>query len=129
MVWAGTQTITRPHPGMVVIETDTLDANAEEGTAIDLTEIFKGEQLPSIFNIIATSVSGTVAAIDIALQGSPDNVHWEDIVTVTAKDTFGWHTVDLGDTDAPKKNYRYVKHLAADVASGTKVAKSYLYVE
>ena len=129
MVWAGTQTVTRPHPGLLVIETDTLDANAESSTAVDLTDFFKGEQLPSIFNTLATSQSGTVVAIDIALQGSPDNVNWEDIVTVTAEDTLGWHTVDLGEPDTPKKKYQYVRHHAADVASGVKTAKSYLHVD
>ncbi len=130
MVWVGTQTITRPHPGLLVIETDTLDGDGEIGDAIDLTEIFKGEQLPSVFNTICTSVSGTVAAIDIALQGSPDNVNWEDITTVTAALAFGWNTVDYTSAAGiRKKKYQYVRHIGVDVASGTKTAKSYLHVE
>lgn len=130
MVWAGTQTVTRPHPGLIEITTDTLDGDGETGTVIDLTDIFKGEQLPSIFNTIATSISGTVAAIDIALQGSPDNTNWEDITTVTAKDTLGWNIVDYTSAAGiRKKKYRYVRHIGVDVASGTKTAFSSLHVE
>ena len=130
MVWAGTQTITRPHPGLLVIETDTLDGDGEIGTVVDLTDHFKGEQLPSVFNTVATSVSGTVAAIDISLQGSPDNTNWEDITAVTAKDTLGWNTVDYTSAAGiRKKKYQYVRHIGVDVASGTKTAKSYLHVE
>ena len=130
MAWVGTQTVTRPHPGLIVIETDTLDANGEVGNVIDLTDYFKGEQLPSVFNTIATSVSGTVAAIDISLQGSPDNTNWEDITAVTAALAFGWNIVDYTSAvGIRKKKYRYVRHIGVDVASGTKTAKSYLYVE
>ena len=38
MAWAGTQTVTRPHPGLIVIETDTLDADGEIGEVKELTE-------------------------------------------------------------------------------------------
>ena len=128
--WGGVQTVTRPHPGLIEITTTLMDEDTDVSDAIDLTDIFKGEQLPSVFSTIATSVSGTVAAIDIALQGSPDNTNWEDITTVTAKDTLGWNIVDYTSaTGIRKKKYRFIRHASADVASGTKTAKSYLHVE
>ena len=128
--WGGVQTPTRPHPGMLKINTTLLDENTDVSAAIDLSLLFGGEQLPSVFCTIATSVSGTVAAIDVALQGSPDNTNWEDITTVTAKDTFGWNLVDYTSASGiRKKKYRYVRHKSADVGGGTKTANSYLYVE
>ena len=131
MVWAGSQEKTRPHPGMMKLTTTTLDADAEFGDAIDLVAEFVGEQLPSVFLTIDTRTSGTVTAIDISLQGSPDNVNWEDITTVTTKDSFGWNIVDYTSAAGiRKKKYRYVRHLATTVGAGNEhTANSYLYVE
>ena len=115
---------------MMSIVTTTMDEDGDTADVIDLTDYFKGEQLPSVFNTVTSSTSGTVTAIDIALQGSPDNVNFEDITTNTVANTLNWNIVDYTSATAiRKKKYRYVRHIAVDVASGDKIAKSYLYVE
>jgi hypothetical protein len=89
MVWGGTQTITAQN-GCLKIVTDTIDANADIGTAIDLAAqvktFFPGGMLPTgkACSMTVDQTGGTTAVVAISLQGSLDGgTTYRNVVDLT----------------------------------------------
>lgn len=133
MVWAGTTAYARWNKQGVFEYSQTgFDADAEEGTVIDLLDYIglrPTGYIPKYANLWATATHATEVTdtVSLKLQASVDGVNYDDLAEVTDADlpnagtTTGYSDV-IAATTFPTLAYRYFKMNCVTVGLGNTLA-------
>lgn len=129
MVYAGTETVSLVNDGetpAIVINTAGIDADSEEGAAVDIYSQGNNwkQGLPNAITFKLTRTGGSTDAVSVDLQGSIDGVTYDTLLTIT--DVTGGASVHnffpvidyTSATEVKDKLYRYFKHVCTTVGAG-----------
>lgn len=123
MVWAGSQTITKPpNRGHIKIVATGFDANTEVATAIDIEDYTNfAHPIGGACSMSVDQSAGTTAVVAISLQGSFDNSTWLDIVDLADCEATGTSDAIGGcahDSDALNATFQYYRIYCTTVGAG-----------